>query len=213
MAGAQAAAHAGLVGRLNGLARRAPLWPAYAAAAALPAGLLWAGLTGGLGVEPVEAMEHQLGEWALQALIASLCVTPLRRLVGVNLLRFRRVLGRVAFAYAALHLLVWLVLDVQIPSQVWADIVKRPYVTVGLAGFLAMVPLIATSSDRAIRRLGAPAWRRLHKLAYAAAALGALHWVMLTKGWQWEPLLYLAAVTLLLALRIKPRRVWQMATR
>ena len=158
-------------------------------------------------------MEHQLGEWALQALIASLCVTPLRRFAGLNLLRFRRVLGRVAFAYVFLHLVVWLVLDVQIPSQVWADIVKRSYITVGLAGFLLLVPLIVTSNDRAIRRMGAASWRRLHKLAYAAATLGAVHWVMLAKGWQWEPLLYLGAVALVLALRVKPKRLRALVTR
>ena len=197
MATARPAPPPGLVERINRAARATPRWPFYLLAAALPVWLLAQALTGGLGVEPVEAMEHQLGEWALQTLIASLCVTPLRRFAGL----------RVAFAYVFLHLVVWLVLDVQIPSQVWADVVKRPYITVGLAGFLLLVPLILTSSDRAIRRMGAASWRRLHKLSYAAVTLGAVHWVMLAKGWQWEPLLYLGAVALVLALRVKPKRL------
>ena len=205
--GARAAPPPTLVDRVNRAARATPRWPFYLLAAALPVWLLAQALTGGLGVEPVEVMEHQLGEWALQTLIASLCITPLRRFAGLNLLKFRRVLGRVAFGYVLLHLLVWLFLDVQIWSQIWADILKRPYITVGMAGFVLLMPLIITSNDRAIRRMGAASWRRLHKLAYAAVTLGAVHWVMLAKGWQWEPLLYLGAVALLLALRVKPKRL------
>ena len=202
-AGVRTAPPPTIVDRVNGLARKVPRWPFYWVAALLPVWLLHAALTGGLGVEPIEVMEHQLGEWGLQVLIASLCITPLRRHVGLNLLKFRRVLGRVGFAYILLHLLVWLFLDVQIWSQIWADILKRPYITIGMAGFLLLVPLAATSSDWAIRRMGAASWRRLHKLSYAAVPLGAVHWVMLSKGWQWEPLLYLAAVALVLATRIE----------
>jgi sulfoxide reductase heme-binding subunit YedZ len=144
-----------------------------------------------------------LGEIGLQALIAALAVTPLRRFTGVSLLRFRRVIGLVAFYYVACHLLVWLVLDIRDLGRIWEDIVKRPYITIGMLGFLLLVPLALTSNDAAVRRLGATAWKRVHWLAYPATILGAVHFVMLVKGWQIEPLLYLGAILLLLAARIR----------
>lgn len=191
--------------RINGAARRIPAWPLYLLAALPPAWLLYAGLTGGLGVEPIEVMEHQLGEWGLQVLIAGLLVTPLRRWAGVNLLKYRRALGLIAFSYVVLHLLVWAVLDVQQLSLIWADILKRPYITIGMAALLLMVPLAATSNNLSVRRLGRR-WTALHKLTYPAVALGAIHWVMLAKGFQMEPLLYLGAVLGLIALRYVPKR-------
>ncbi|MFP4304656.1 MAG: protein-methionine-sulfoxide reductase heme-binding subunit MsrQ [Rhodosalinus sp.] len=192
---------------INGAARRVPVWAVWVAGLAPVPWLVWQAATGGLGVEPVEALEHRLGELALQILIASLAVTPLRRHLGVNLIRFRRALGLLAFAYVALHLAVWLLLDVQTLSRVWEDIVKRPYITVGMAGFLLLLPLAITSNDWSVRRLGAAGWRRLHLLAYPAAILGAVHYVMLARGVQLEPLLYLAAILGLLALRLRlPRR-------
>jgi sulfoxide reductase heme-binding subunit YedZ len=191
---------------INGAARRVPVWAIWVAGLAPVPWLVWQAATGGLGVEPVEALEHRLGELALQFLIVSLAVTPLRRYLAVNLIRFRRALGLLAFAYVALHLAVWLLLDVQMLSRVWEDILKRPYITVGMAGFLMLLPLALTSNDRSMRRLG-PGWRRLHRLAYPAAILGAAHYVMLAKGFQLEPLLYLAAILGLLGLRLRvPRR-------
>ncbi|MBS0123352.1 protein-methionine-sulfoxide reductase heme-binding subunit MsrQ [Thetidibacter halocola] len=194
-----------LVDRLNSTARRVPTWIVYAGLSLPAPWLFWQGLTGGLGVEPIKALEHEYGLLALQLLIAGLCVTPLRRFAGVNLLRFRRGLGLMAFFYLCCHLLVWLVLDVQILAQVWADILKRPYITVGMAGFLLLVPLALTSTDRAIRRMGMR-WRQLHWLVYPAVLLGGLHFVMLRKGWQLEPLVYLGLVAILLLLRLAPRR-------
>lgn len=192
---------------VNGALRRLPVWPLYVTGAVPPIWWLWLGLTGGLGVEPIEALEHRLGELALQTVVAGLCVTPLRRHAGINLIRFRRALGILAFVYVLLHLLVWLVLDVQIPAQIWADIVKRPYITVGMVAFLLLLPLVATSNDASVRRLG-PRWRRLHRLVYPAAMLGALHYVMLAKGFRIEPLLYLAAIMALLVLRMPVKRVF-----
>lgn len=183
-------------------ARRAPVWAVWAMALAPVPWLFWAGATGGLGVEPVEVLEHRFGLFALQFLIAGLTVSPLRRHLGVNLLRFRRALGLIAFTYVGLHLAVWLLLDVQNPAQVWADILKRPYITIGMVAFLLMVPLAVTSNDWSVRRLG-PGWRRLHRLTYAVAVLGALHFVMLSKGLQLEPLLYMGAILALLALRLR----------
>jgi sulfoxide reductase heme-binding subunit YedZ len=192
---------------INGALRRVPTWPVYVLGALPPLWFLWLGLTGGLGVEPIKELEQRLGLLALQALIATLAVTPLRRFTGVSLIRFRRALGLLTFYYVVCHLLVWLVLDVQILGEIWKDIVKRPYITIGMAGFLLLVPLAATSNTWAIRKLGPQRWRRLHQLSYLAAILGAVHFVMLSKGFQIEPLAYLGTILLLLALRIElPRR-------
>jgi methionine sulfoxide reductase heme-binding subunit len=196
----------GLVDRANGILRRVPVWPVYVLGALPPAWFLYLGLTGGLGPEPINALERRLGEIGLQALIAALAVTPLRRFTGVSLLRFRRALGLVAFFYVACHLLVWLVLDVGDVGRIWADIVKRPYITIGMAGFLLLVPLALTSNNWSVRRLGAAAWRRVHWLAYPATILGAVHFAMLVKGWQIEPFLYLGAILALLAARIRWRK-------
>src|SRR5690606_21628741 len=192
---------------VNRLQRRVPTWPLYILFGAIPFWWLYLGLTGGLGVEPIKELEHRLGERAVQVLIATLAVTPLRKLTGINLMRFRRMLGLLAFYYIVLHLLVWLVLDVRILTQIWADILKRPYITVGMAGFALLIPLAVTSNNWSIRRLGPLRWRRLHQLGYLAAILGAVHFILLVKGWQIEPFLYLGAILALLALRIRlPRR-------
>jgi sulfoxide reductase heme-binding subunit YedZ len=187
---------------ISAAARRVPLWLVWGAGLAPVPWLLWQAATGGLGVEPVEALEHRLGELGLQLLIASLAVTPLRRHLGVNLLRFRRALGLLAFTYVALHLAVWLALDVQTLARAGEDILKRPYITVGMAAFVLLLPLAATSTDRAVRRLGVR-WRQLHRLAYPAAVLGGLHYVLLAKGLQLAPLAYLAAILALLVLRLR----------
>ncbi|WP_226552205.1 protein-methionine-sulfoxide reductase heme-binding subunit MsrQ [Celeribacter naphthalenivorans] len=190
-----------MIDHLNRLARKIPTWPLYLGALIPPAWYFYAGLTGQLGVDPVKAMEHKIGLLGLQVLIASLCVTPLRRHLGLNLIKFRRALGLIAFFYIVLHLTVWIVLDVQIMSQIIADIYKRPYITIGMAGFVLMIPLAATSYNAAIRKLGRK-WRQLHKLVYPAVLLGGVHFVMLRKGWQLEPLLYVAAIVVLLLLRV-----------
>lgn len=187
---------------VNGALRRVPVWPVYLAGALPPLWFLYLGLTGGLGVEPIKELEHRLGEIGLQALIAALAVTPLRKFTGVSLLKFRRAIGLIAFYYITCHLLTWLVLDVQDPARIWADIVKRPYVTIGMAGFLLLVPLAVTSNNRSVRRLGPVRWRRVHRLAYPATVLGAIHFVWLAKGFQIEPLVYLALILGLLALRL-----------
>jgi sulfoxide reductase heme-binding subunit YedZ len=190
-----------LAERVNGAVRRVPVWLVYVLGLLPAPWFLYLGLTGGLGVEPIKALEHELGLVALKLLVAGLCITPLRRFAGVNLIRLRRAIGVLAFTYVALHLLVWLVLDVQVLSRIWADIVKRPYITIGMIGFLMLLPLAATSNNWSVRRLG-PKWRQLHKLTYIAVLLGAVHFVMLRKGFQIEPLAYLAAILILLALRL-----------
>ncbi|RAK16710.1 protein-methionine-sulfoxide reductase heme-binding subunit MsrQ [Salipiger aestuarii] len=192
--------------RINAVTRRIPPWPLYLIAVLPPVWLLYQGLTGGLGVEPIRALEHELGQLALKLLIAGLCITPLRRFAGVNLMRYRRAVGLIAFFYVVLHLLVWLVLDVQIPSQIWADILKRPYITVGMGAFALLIPLAVTSNNMSIRKLGGRTWRKLHRLAYGAALLGGLHFVMLVKGFQIEPLIYMGVVLVLLVLRLPFQR-------
>lgn len=186
---------------LNQLLRRVPVWSVYLLGLLPVPVLFFLGLTGGLGVEPVKALEHEYGELALKLLVAVLAVTPLRRYAGLNLMRFRRALGVLSFIYVLCHLLVWLLLDVQIPSQILADILKRPYITIGMAAFVLLLPLAVTSNNASVRRLG-PRWRILHRLTYPAIALGALHYVMLVKGFQIEPLAYLAVILTLLALRL-----------
>jgi methionine sulfoxide reductase heme-binding subunit len=192
--------------RINGALRRVPVWLVYAIGALPPIWFLYLGLTGGLGVEPIKELEHRLGKIGLQALILALAVTPLRRFTGISILRFRRAIGLLAFYYIACHLLVWLMLDIRDMGRIWADIVKRPYITIGMAGFVLLIPLALTSNDLSVRRLGVPVWRRIHWLAYPATLLGALHFAMLVKGWQVEPFLYLAGILALLGTRIRLRR-------
>jgi sulfoxide reductase heme-binding subunit YedZ len=194
-----------VVDRINAVARRVPVWSVWLVLLMPAVWSVYLGLTGGLGAEPIKGLEHELGEIALQLLVAGLCVTPLRRYLGVNLIRFRRALGLLAFCYVCLHLAVWLFLDVQDAGRIWADILKRPYVTVGFAAFVLMIPLALTSNDLSLRRLG-PRWRRLHRLTYGAAVLAAVHFIWLSKGFQIEPLAWLAVILALLALRLDRMR-------
>ncbi|MCE8507266.1 protein-methionine-sulfoxide reductase heme-binding subunit MsrQ [Ruegeria pomeroyi] len=191
--------------RMNASLRRIPVWLIYMLGALPPLVWLWMGATGQLGVDPAKSLEHKLGELALQAMILGLAVTPMKRLLGLNLMKFRRAIGVLAFYYVSCHLLVWLVLDVQIPAQIWADILKRPYITIGMAGFVLLLPLAVTSNNWSVRRLGRT-WRLLHRLVYAAVLLGAVHFLMLVKGFQIEPLIYLGLVLILFAVRLPVAR-------
>ncbi|MCA3448210.1 MAG: protein-methionine-sulfoxide reductase heme-binding subunit MsrQ [Rhodobacter sp.] len=192
---------------LNGALRRVPTWAVYGLGLVPLAVLVWRALSGGLGIDPVKTLEHQLGLTALQLLLAGLLVTPLRRWTGVNLIRYRRAIGLLAFLYAALHLLVWLLLDLQLRwSEIGADLVKRPYVIAGMLGFACLVPLALTSNGWSVHRLGAAAWQRLHRLTYVAALLAALHYLLLVKVWSAEPVLYALAAAGLVALRWLWRR-------
>jgi sulfoxide reductase heme-binding subunit YedZ len=188
---------------INTTFRRVPTWSLYFVCLLPVPYLLYLGLTGGLGAEPIKELEHALGEIALQLLIAGLCVTPLREYLGLNLIRFRRALGVLAFTYVALHLLVWVVLDMSLLwSQMWADIWKRPYITIGMAGFAVLLPLVLTSNNLSVRKLGPVTWRKLHQLTYVAVLLGGVHFLWLAKGVQIEPIAYMAAILILLGLRI-----------
>ncbi|WP_299859708.1 protein-methionine-sulfoxide reductase heme-binding subunit MsrQ [uncultured Roseobacter sp.] len=199
-----------IVDRINAFARRVPTWVLYILYLLPVPWLLYLAQTGGLGREPIKALEHELGEIALQLLIIGLTITPLRRYLGINLLKFRRMFGLLAFIYVSLHLLVWLVLDVGILSQIWADILKRPYITIGMAGFMLLIPLALTSNNWSVRKLGA-CWRKLHRLSYVAVLLGGVHYMMLTKTWALEPVIYMAVILGLLALRLPKLRSKQAA--
>lgn len=192
--------------KTNALLWRLPVWPLYLLALLPPVWLFYQGLTGGLGVDPVKAMELEIGKLGLQMLVAGLAITPLRRFTAISLLKFRRAISLIGFFYIFLHLLVWLVLDVQIVGQIWADILKRPYITIGMSAFVLMLPLALTSNNRSLRRLGALRWRRLHRLSYLVLILGGIHYTMISKVWQPEALAYLAFILLLLASRLKFRR-------
>jgi sulfoxide reductase heme-binding subunit YedZ len=191
--------------RINAAARWVPTWVVYGLYA-LPAPLFfWMAATGQMGPEPINALLREYGEIALQLLIIGLCISPSRRYLGVNLLKFRRAFGLLAFFYVTLHLAVWAVLDLQSLERIWADIVKRPYITVGFTAFLLMVPLALTSNAWSVRRLGVR-WRQLHKLTYGIAILGAVHFIWLAKGFQIEPLVYLTVILGLLAVRMPGTR-------
>ncbi|MEX1993406.1 MAG: protein-methionine-sulfoxide reductase heme-binding subunit MsrQ [Steroidobacteraceae bacterium] len=171
-----------------------------------PAAWLVAGLAGleraSLGANPVETIQDTLGIWGLRLLLATLAITPLRELSGwPRLLVFRRMLGLFAFFYIALHFLFYLFVDQAFDwRQLAADIVKRPYITVGFTAFLLLVPLAATSTKRAMRRLGRR-WQKLHRLVYVATALGCVHYWWQVKADVREPLVYAAVAALLLGWR------------
>ncbi|MDG1103383.1 MAG: protein-methionine-sulfoxide reductase heme-binding subunit MsrQ [Ascidiaceihabitans sp.] len=186
---------------INQLLRKVPTWLVYIVGLIPVPLFLYLAQTGGLGREPIKALEHELGEFGLKLIIVGLAMTPLRKAVGLNLIKFRRAIGVLAFTYVALHLLVWLVLDVGILSQIWADILKRPYITIGMVGFVVMIPLAVTSNNWSVKRLGVK-WRRLHQLTYVAAALGGVHFIMIVKGIQLEPLIYMVIILALLAYRL-----------
>jgi methionine sulfoxide reductase heme-binding subunit len=173
---------------------------------ALP--LLWLALRAfnvsslSLGPNPVEALLHGLGLWGLRLLLLTLCVRPAAvALRQPRLMRLRRMVGLWAFAYLVLHFLTWLVLDRGVDMQgIAADIVKRPFITLGFTALLSLIPLAVTSTDRWMRRLGRR-WHSLHRLVYVAALFGALHFLWLVKADWREPALYIAAYVALMAWR------------
>jgi sulfoxide reductase heme-binding subunit YedZ len=159
--------------------------------------------SGGLGADPVAEIEHRLGLWALRFLMLTLAITPLRQLMHKPvLLRFRRMLGLYAFFYATLHLTAYLVLDLRgYWAEIFEEIAKRPYITVGFTAWLLLVPLAITSTQAAIRRLGRN-WARLHRLVYAVGVLAVLHFWWLVKSDVREPALYAAILATLLGWRV-----------
>lgn len=171
--------------------------------------LVYAALAGHLGANPIEAITRSLGDWALRFLLLTLALTPLRRLSGWRWpLRFRRMLGLYAFFYAALHLTSYIVLDQFFYwPGIWEDIIKRPYITVGMVSFLLLIPLAVTSTNGMMRRLGKN-WQRLHRLVYLIAIGAVLHFYILAKADTSEPLLYAGILFVLLLARLQRKPTW-----
>lgn len=167
------------------------------------------GLAGaGLGANPIDELQDQLGQWSLRFLLATLCVSPLAvTLRAPWIMGLRRMLGLFAFTFVVLHFANWLVLDRWFDaSAIVADIVRRPYITVGFSAFLMLIPLAVTSTAGWMRRLGRR-WHRLHRLVYAAAILGCVHyWWQVKADWR-EPLLYSACLAVLLGWRLRRARL------
>ena len=191
--------------------------PLLFAAALLPfASLLHGALTNTLGANPAEALIRGTGDWVLRFLCLTLTVTPLRQLAGwPALLRLRRMLGLFAFFYGVLHFLAYAWLDMGFdPAAIARDIPKRPFALVGFTALLLMLPLAATSFNRAIRALGAARWRRLHQAVYAIVLLGLLHffWMRSAKNTFGEWSVYAAIVALLLGWRLWAWRARRAAT-
>lgn len=184
---------------VNGYARRVPTWVIY------PLGVLpavWVVYNGLSAIDPVRDIEWGLGLWAVRLLIAALFITPLRW-VGLNLLRFRRQLGLVAFAYVVLHFASWLTIDMGLRwSQIIPDLYKRWYILIGMSALVLLIPLAVTSNNWSIRAMGARNWNRLHKLAYVATGLGMVHFLMVGKVYTVEVLTYAAILLALFAIRI-----------
>jgi methionine sulfoxide reductase heme-binding subunit len=181
--------------------------PVFLACLAPLAWLAWAGLNGRLGANPISEVTKETGTWTLRFVVLTLAITPVRKLTGWNLLvRYRRMLGLFAFFYGSLHFLTYVWLDQFFDAaSITKDVVKRPFITVGFAAFLLMLPLALTSTTGWIRRLGGKRWQMLHRLIYVTATLGVVHYWWLVKADISRPLTYGAIVATLLAARVALR--------
>jgi methionine sulfoxide reductase heme-binding subunit len=191
------------------MARVGPFGPIVFLTCLLPLAKLGIDAAGGhLSANPISEVMNRLGFWTLTLLLTSLSATPLKTLFGWTApMRVRRMLGLFAFFYAALHFVTYLALDQAFDfSDIGADIVKRKFITIGFAAFLTLVPLAATSTDRAVKGLGFRRWKRIHRLVYLAAVLGVVHFVWRVKADYLEPVLFAVALTALLLARLLPAR-------
>ena len=193
-----------IVDPINQFARKIPTWVMYLLLTLPLAALIFQLVSGGLGFDPAKEFEHETGELTLKLIILGLAITPLRKYLKLNLLKFRRAIGVMAFVYVTVHLFAWVALDMNLRwGQMWEDIWKRPYITIGMVAFVLMIPLAVTSNNASLRKMGAAAWRKMHKAVYLIAVLGAVHYIMVQKVWEVEPMAYLAVILALLASRIK----------
>lgn len=182
--------------------RAGGVWALYAAGFVPAVWYFWLGATGQIPGNVVKEFEHLLGIWALRFLIAALAVTPLRDLAGINLMRYRRALGLLAFWYVTMHFATYMILDQNLNfSAILADIAKRPFITIGMACLVLLMPLALTSNAFSIRRLG-PNWNRLHRLSYVIVLGGATHYAMSVKVVTAEPFIYLLLAIVLVAYRL-----------
>jgi methionine sulfoxide reductase heme-binding subunit len=172
------------------------LWPFYK--------LLTTGNAPELGANPVEYITHDTGNWTIRLLLITLCVTPLRKIFNQpRVVRYRRMLGLFAFFYLCLHFMTWFILDKSFSlTDMWADVLKRRFITVGMLGFAMLLPLAITSTAGWVRRLGFARWQRLHRLIYFAALAGVIHYYWLVKSDVRLPLMYGAMLAVLLLGRV-----------
>jgi len=173
--------------------------------ALIPLGrLAWKALHDGLGANPIEVITHTTGDWTLILILATLSITPLRRITGQYwLISVRRMIGLFAFFYGFLHFLTYIWLDKFFDvHEMWKDIAKRPFITVGFSAFVLMIPLALTSTAGWIRRLGGKNWQRLHRLIYLAAILGVLHYLWLVKADTRKPVEYGFVLSVLFLYRV-----------
>jgi sulfoxide reductase heme-binding subunit YedZ len=166
--------------------------------------LAWQALTGNLGANPIDEITDQTGIWTLRLLLITLAVTPARRLTGWNrLIQFRRMLGLFAFFYGSLHFVTYIWLDQFFAiAEIIADVMERPFITVGFASFVLLIPLAVTSTTAMIKRLGGKWWQRLHRLLYAIALGGVVHYLWLVKADIRQPLIYGSILGVLLTYRL-----------
>lgn len=167
--------------------------------------LLWAWFSDGLGANPVEKLTHETGQWTLRLLMLTLSLTPLRQWSGIAAwLRFRRLIGLYAYFYGCCHFAIWFIADHSLDiSDMFEDIVKRPYITLGFSAFLLLLPLALTSNQAMLRRLGRN-WKRLHQLVYAILVLALLHFLWQVKADYLEATIYAIIGVILLMHRVGP---------
>ena len=160
----------------------------------------------GLGFNPQETTHHVSGDWALRILLITLCISPMAKWRSLrSIMAYRRMAGLWSFSYVVLHILSYVWLEKFFDwSEIWGDLVKRPYITIGMLAFLSLLPLAITSTNGWIKKLGAARWQALHRLIYLAALLAPLHFIMMRKGWQLEPRIYALFALLLIAVRLRP---------
>lgn len=188
-----------MLDRINKALRRVPTWTIYLLGFIPVLLVAWQSTT---AIDPIRTIEWGTGLWAVRLLIATLFISPLRW-AGLNLLRFRRQFGLVAFAFVVLHFSAWLTIDMGLRwSQILPDLYKRWYILIGFSAFLLLIPLAVTSNNRSIRQLGAQTWTRLHKLAYPATILAIVHFMLVGKVYTTEVLIYAALLAALLAYRV-----------
>jgi sulfoxide reductase heme-binding subunit YedZ len=166
--------------------------------------LVWRGWNNDLSADPIAYITHRTGDWTLRFLVITLAITPLRKILRLPpLIRFRRMMGLFAFFYVCLHFTTWIWLDKSfVWSEMWKDVLKRRFITVGFTGFVLLIPLAVTSTAGWIRRMGGKRWQMLHRLVYATAVLGVVHYYWLVKSDVRKPLFYGFLVGILLAWRL-----------
>lgn len=202
------------VSAIGALSRRRLVWLAVFLACLMPfASLVWRFLADDLGADPVETLIRSTGDWGIRFIVGGLMITPLRQFGWKAPARFRRMFGLYAFFYVCLHLTTYLVVDQGLDlHSIVGDILKRPYITIGMVAFVLLVPLAATSTAGMVRRLGARYWINLHRLVYPIGVLAVLHYYLLVKADLTWPLIYGTVLAIAFGWRIKEKAYRQRPT-